>query len=805
MSYFALQQDQYEQDALYAERDLDINGIDGDNDNDNVNAHDNASSVFSALKLRRLKLKIKHALSSIASLPQNIRLIVRQIMIMLRDPSQFYQFVMEVWDRLKNTPMFVFYSYLWKNRKMHFFMNVFVSYLLPMILEALPWYFSRRKLGQKLRSDRNTIQNRMIAGKQLTASLAQNYVIYTVLYSLLENLERHLNNRVTLVNRLVVKRLVLEKILYSEVWAFGEYQGRELEYRISNEIHMTLRLFSTIIPKLFSSFYAIYQESRDLYANRAQIDLLSVGLPMCSMVVWKCVDWTKTQIMGRRKLTTVVSTPKVSELFTNVMDGLTDIQLNNLQGMELRYYDEIIEKEFNGWEDFRMFGNRVYNTFTRRGVFDFLSEVYVAALVMKKKSMDFEQYRKVQIDIDHLVKLMRRTGNYLMQTKRTVERQNRVVELMRLPNFMEEKMKLTTAVNDFERLEIEDITFSYSRRSTGLLALNFTGQIVFEADKVYAIIGENRSGKSTLVNLLTKLYVPNSGTIAFNGIDYSLIERESLRNLISYVAQKPYIFPGTVMENIRVGNPSATDNDVIRAARLAGLFLYDEKLSTERRKKSKLAVEPQPTAIVVEASDNEKSQVSNQETEVAEPTLHADNFDSVEEEDLDQQEPIEHATTANAPEENNAQECKPQQAQDSVESSATGTANKKKISRKRALKILNQPTQARGANISGGFAQSIALARVFLRKEARIVVLDESMSAMDPIKKRRSIMPNLMQFIKENKMTLLLISHDMSCIPYVDHIVMLETGRLVCQGSHDQLTLQNEQKYLQMLGMNPSL
>jgi ATP-binding cassette subfamily B multidrug efflux pump len=728
MSYLARKQEQYEQDAFFAERDDDEGGAVG--------------SIHSVFKLQRLKSKLEYILRTIRSLPSIMISFVKKLIQILSSPHEFYLFVCDIWDRLRNTPVYVFYSYLWKTRKTHFFMNVFVSYLLPMILEALPWYFSRRKIGQKLRAGRNTIQNRMIAGEQLTASLAYNYVALTVLYSLLENLDRHLNHRVQLVNRLLVKRLVLERILYSEIWAFNEYQGRELEYRISTEIQTTLRLFSTIIPKLFSSIYAVYQESKDLYHNRHNIDLLSIGLPLFSMVVWKCVDWIKVQIMGRRRSTSVVAIPQVSELFNNVMDGLVDIQLNNIQQKELKYYDKIISEQFSGWEDLRMFGNRVYDTFTKRGVFEFLSEVYVAAMVMRKKGMNFEQYRKIQIDIDHLVKLLKRTGNYLVQTKRSIERQNRVVELMRLPNFVDEHRYLPIKVSNFDKLVIEDIVFSYSKEKKPPYALNFNGSIIFEAKKIYAIIGENRSGKSTLVNLLTKLYTPKSGKITFNGVEYDLIDRNSLRYIITYVAQKPYIFPGTVMENIRIGKPDATDNEIIRAAKLAGLFLYEEKVATERRKK-KTTTQSCITTVEVASEESSEEQPSSQE--------------------------------------------------------------KKKITRKRALKILNQSVQARGANISGGFAQSIALARAFLRKDARIVILDESMSAMDPIKKRQIIMPNLMSFVRENDITLIMISHDMSCITQVDHIIMLETGKITCQGSHDQLVEMNEQKYLQMIGLSPNL
>jgi len=110
-------------------------------------------------------------------------------------------------------------------------------------------------------------------------------------------------------------------------------------------------------------------------------------------------------------------------------------------------------------------------------------------------------------------------------------------------------------------------------------------------------------------------------------------------------------------------------------------------------------------------------------------------------------------------------------------------------------------TAVRGANLSGGFGQSIALARVFLRKQSQIVILDEALSKMDGIKKRELILPRLFQFVRKYNMTLILISHDLSTVcPLVEKVLVLENGRLVQQGSHTELAAQQGQPYARLLG-----
>lgn len=101
-------------------------------------------------------------LTALLRFPHTAFYVAKKIAIILSSWSEFKSFVRETWDQLRNTPLIVFYGYLWKNRKGHFFLNLFTSYAMPIILESLPWYFSRRKIGRQLRDMKNKIHNRMV-------------------------------------------------------------------------------------------------------------------------------------------------------------------------------------------------------------------------------------------------------------------------------------------------------------------------------------------------------------------------------------------------------------------------------------------------------------------------------------------------------------------------------------------------------------------------------------------------------------------------------------------------------------------
>ena len=89
------------------------------------------------------------------------------------------------------------------------------------------------------------------------------------------------------------------------------------------------------------------------------------------------------------------------------------------------------------------------------------------------------------------------------------------------------------------------------------------------AGEMVAIVGRTGAGKTTLADLLLRFYDPDSGTISIDGIDLRRIRRASLLDQVAVVTQDPFLFAGTIRDNIRYGRPDASDDDVLAAARAA--------------------------------------------------------------------------------------------------------------------------------------------------------------------------------------------------------------------------------------------
>jgi ATP-binding cassette subfamily B protein len=122
-----------------------------------------------------------------------------------------------------------------------------------------------------------------------------------------------------------------------------------------------------------------------------------------------------------------------------------------------------------------------------------------------------------------------------------------------------------TALRD--ALELKSVGFRYACRANVLEQVD----LVIPAGKIVAIVGESGSGKSTLLKLLTGFYVPTEGRLLIDGLDIRDYDLSSIRARIGLVSQDPYIFNGTVRENIALGLPCSSLADAAQAARAAGL------------------------------------------------------------------------------------------------------------------------------------------------------------------------------------------------------------------------------------------
>jgi subfamily B ATP-binding cassette protein MsbA len=159
----------------------------------------------------------------------------------------------------------------------------------------------------------------------------------------------------------------------------------------------------------------------------------------------------------------------------------------------------------------------------------------------------------------------RRLAKLQVQLERAVVNATMIYELLDMEPRQRDLPDARELVVTEAKIEFRGVTFGYSQGETVLDRVDFTA----EGGQTTALVGPSGAGKSTVISLIPRFYDPTEGQILIDGQDISHITKHSLRQHLAYVSQQPYLFEGTIRDNIRYGRPEATDADVEEAARLA--------------------------------------------------------------------------------------------------------------------------------------------------------------------------------------------------------------------------------------------
>jgi ATP-binding cassette subfamily B protein len=225
------------------------------------------------------------------------------------------------------------------------------------------------------------------------------------------------------------------------------------------------------------------------------------------------------------------------------------------------------------------------------------------------------------------------------------------------------------------RIEFQDVHFAYATRPDIPVLSGI--DLVVEPGETVAVVGRTGSGKTTLINLIPRIFDPTRGRVLLDGRDLRGIPLSELRGAVGYVPQETFLFSRTVAGNITLGRPDAKEEEIHRMAELA--YLAQEVIDFPER----------------------------YETMVGE----------------------------------------------------------------------------RGVTLSGGQKQRTAIARALLR-DPRVLILDDALSSVDT-RTEEAILVGLRGFMKDR--TTVLVAHRVSTIKLADRIVVLDAGRILEEGNHDQL------------------
>jgi len=222
-------------------------------------------------------------------------------------------------------------------------------------------------------------------------------------------------------------------------------------------------------------------------------------------------------------------------------------------------------------------------------------------------------------------------------------------------------------------VDFDNVSFSYDGKRMVLNNVSFNAA----PGTVTALVGASGSGKSTTIGLITAFHVPTSGKVLVDGVDLSTVRLDSYRTRLGVVLQESFLFDGTIRENVAFSRPDASEEDILRACRIARVDEFAETF--------------------------------------------ADKYDTV--------------------------------------------------------------VGERGVKLSGGQRQRISIARAILA-EPRILILDEATSSLDS--ESEQLIQQGLSYLMQGRTTFV-IAHRLSTIRRADQILVVEQGRIVEHGTHEDL------------------
>ncbi len=494
-------------------------------------------------------------------------------------------------------------------------------------------------------------------------------VLFTLLQSILDYSSSYLNTWVGGKITNAVKQRIFERLVNCEASYVDQNSSGVVIMRcntdpdtacsglLTNIKVFTTRVFSTI-SLVGVLFYTSWQ------------------LAIIAIIVLSCSLWPLTQI--RKKIKTVMDSTVIAggaaiSALNETFSGLKTIASYNLEDTQSTKFSTVLKQIFHlqikltqktAWLSPMM------HIIISIGI---ALTIWYGSYLIKSKTITSGDFVAFMTALLMLYTPIKNIGRNFAAVQLSFLAIERIFDFLGMQSSVREKKNAVVCPVIKDKIEYKNVSFGYASGRNVLSDINLT----IKKGQTIALVGNSGGGKTTLVNLLPRFYNLSKGNITIDGVKINDMTLKSLRNNIAVVFQDNFLFEGTIRDNIMLGRPDATEEEIKKALQCACL---DEFIASLPQK-------------------------------------------------------------------------------------------------------LDTHIGERGVLLSGGQKQRVAIARAFL-KNAPIIILDEATSALD--NKSEAIVQQAIDNLMKNR-TVFVIAHRLSTVQNADQIVVLNEGKIIEEGSHEEL------------------
>lgn len=258
---------------------------------------------------------------------------------------------------------------------------------------------------------------------------------------------------------------------------------------------------------------------------------------------------------------------KVSGFVSELVRGVRDIKMLNAEESFMKEFNRQVV-DLNQQRYFMGTTDRTYNFF-RNCFVDFgdTGMIFLLVFLIMNQQLEVASALVIHNYMNRVTSIVNWASMLIEKVKDFNLSSSRIFAIIHSSEYSKEKFgkkHLDRIEGDFE---FKDVSFQYDDGKTVLDKISFK----VKANETVAFVGKSGAGKSTIFNLLCKMYDVREGNITIDGIDIRDLDRETIRGNITIISQNPYIFNLTVRENLKLVKEDLTDAEMIEACKMACL------------------------------------------------------------------------------------------------------------------------------------------------------------------------------------------------------------------------------------------